>query len=44
MNELLSIEALKFLKSTNWMERNHTERIALIKIAKELYPNNDEAE
>jgi hypothetical protein len=38
MDDLLSMEALEFLKSTNWMQRTHEERMALIKVARELYP------
>ena len=41
---LLSREALEFLNSCNWKERNHKERMALIKLAKELYPDEDEYE
>lgn len=41
---LLSREALEFLNSCNWKERNHNERMALIKLAKELYPDEDEYE
>ena len=35
---------LEFLNSCNWKERNHKERMALIKLAKELYPDEDEYE
>lgn len=41
---LLSQEALEFLNSCKWKERNHKERMALIKLAKELYPDEDEYE
>lgn len=40
MDELLSFEALDFLKRCNYSEKSHEERMALIKIAKELYPND----
>ena len=41
---LLSLKALEFLNSCNWRERTHEERMALIKTAKELYPDEDEYE
>ena len=42
MNDLLSIEALRWLKSVDYALRPHEERIVLIKAAKILFPNNEE--
>lgn len=39
-NELLSMTALKWLKSVNYGEKNHEERMILIKAAKIAYPND----
>ena len=44
MAGLLSMEALKFLKSCDYQEKNHEERMALIKTAKGLYPEEEEEE
>ena len=41
MNDLLSMEALMWLKSVDYTHRNHEERTALIKAAKILFPNED---
>jgi len=40
MNDLLSIEALNWLKSVDYMHRSHEERQVLIKAAKILFPND----
>ena len=44
MNDLLSIEALRWLKSVDYTHHTHEERITLIKAAKILFPNNEESE
>lgn len=41
MNELLSAEAIQWLKSIGYEDKNHDERMALIKAAKIAYPNHD---
>ena len=38
-NELLSMDALMWLKSVNYAEKDHEERMLLIKAAKIAYPN-----
>lgn len=40
--ELLSNAAIKFLVDCDYQHKNHDERIALIKAARELYPNEEE--
>ena len=44
MNDLLSIEALKWLTSVDFTHRNHEERMTLIAAAKILFPNDEEDE
>ena len=44
MDDLLSIEALKWLKSVDYTHRTHEERLILIKAAKILFPNNEEGD
>ena len=44
MNDLLSIEALNWLKSVDYTHRTHEERTVLIKAAKILFPNDEEVE
>ena len=44
MNDLLSTEALMWLQSVNYTYRSHEERLALIKVAKILFPNDEEGE
>ena len=39
MNELLSLEALAWLKSIGYANKTHEERIILIQAAKIIYPN-----
>ena len=39
LDELLSLEALAWLKSVDYKNRNHEERMILIKAAKILFPN-----
>lgn len=43
-NELLSMEALKWLKSVDYNNKSHEERMALIAAAKIAYPNKEEAD
>lgn len=44
-NELLSVEALKWLKSVDYQSKSHEERMTLISAAKIAYPNSgDEAD
>lgn len=38
MNELLSLEALAWLKSVDYASKPHDERMILIKAAKILFP------
>ena len=40
--ELLSIEALRWLKSVDYQHRSHEEREILIKAARILFPDDDE--
>ena len=40
-NDLMSLDALQWLKSVNYSDKNHEERMALIKAARILYPNTD---
>lgn len=42
MDDLLSIEALMWLKSVDYTHCTHEERLTLIKAAKILYPNDEE--
>ena len=42
MNRLPSVEALKFLTSCNYKDKNHTERMGLIDLARELYPDTQQ--
>ena len=44
MTDLLSIEALRWLKSVDYTRRTHEERITLIKAAKILFPNGEETD
>ena len=39
MNDLLSLEALKWLESINYSEKTHKERLILIKAARIAYPD-----
>lgn len=39
MNELLSLEAIAWLKNIGYTDKTHEERMILIKAAKILYPN-----
>lgn len=39
MNDLLSYEALEWLKSIDYASKNYEERMILIKAAKIAYPN-----
>ena len=41
-NELLSLDALAWLKSINYSEKRHEERMALIKAARIAYPNKED--
>ena len=38
---LLSIAALKFLSSCNWGSKTHEERLRLVQVARELYPEDE---
>ena len=38
-DEMLSVEALKWLKSVDYSKRTHEERIILLQTARILYPN-----
>lgn len=40
MNFLLSHDALMWLRSVNFTDRSHEERVELIKVAKILFPND----
>ena len=40
MNFLLSHEALIWLRSVNFIDRSHEERVELIKVAKTLFPDD----
>jgi len=40
MNYLLSTEAIMWLRSVNFTDRSHEERLELIKVAKTLFPND----
>lgn len=44
MTDLLSIEALRWLKSVDYTHHTHEERIVLIKAAKILFPNDEGVE
>lgn len=39
MNDLLTLEALKWLESINYNEKTHKERIILIQAARIAYPD-----
>ena len=39
---MLSVKALEWLKSVDYNCKNHEERMALVKAAKILYPEDDE--
>lgn len=43
MNDLLSIDALMWLRSMDYTHHTHEERLTLIKAAKILFPNDKEA-
>lgn len=38
MDDMLSLEAIKWLKSINYANRTHEERMILIRAAKILFP------
>lgn len=42
MNNLLSVEALMWLKSVDYTHRTHEERLTLIAAAKILFPDDEE--
>ena len=42
MPSLLTLEAIKYLERNNYSSKNHEERMALIKKARELYPDTEE--
>lgn len=42
MNNLLSVEALMWLKSVDFTHRSHEERMTLIAAAKILFPDDEE--
>lgn len=41
--ELLSMNAIEFLDRCRFNDKSHTERMGLTKLARELYPDPDDA-